>query len=359
MPSAEISSRKLVQHFADRLAFSPEFSYSTAPVRRERGVDPLEDFIRSHRQGHCEFYAAALVLMLRSQGIPARYVVGFAAQEYSPTARAWVVRHQDAHAWVEAWIPKHELPPELLAHTSVPESYWRYGAWLRLDPVSRHLLPVKKETQTPIFTFLDACGTFWKNSVLGLNFQTQQERIYAPILQKLRELGQTLRTLPENLSARSSTVWADWKIRAALLGLLLFGTLTAVGILRMKKRRRFQQKKTPKRMRNAEMYGERSEGPLSGKNGTAQEKTEAERAWEAMERLRKRRAHSVAFFHRLETEIEQLVGKGAPGETPLEFMSEAAKRLGRPELPAETRRYYALRFRKKIDSGTKEYAEGP
>ena len=42
-------------------------------------------------------------------------------------------------------------------------------------------------------------------------------------------------------------------------------------------------------------------------------------------------------------------------------VSETERRMlaGFPELPAETRRYYALRFRKKIDSGTKEYAEGP
>ena len=44
-----------------------------------RWPDPVEDFLLGHKEGHCQFFASALVLMLRSQGIAARYVSGFSS----------------------------------------------------------------------------------------------------------------------------------------------------------------------------------------------------------------------------------------------------------------------------------------
>ena len=66
--------------------------------------------------------------------------------------------------------------------------------------------------------------------------------------------------------------------------------------------------------------------------------------WNSLERLKKRREHSVVSFRSLEAEIEELGRKRRTGETSLEFMNEAAKLFQRPELPEETRKYYALRF---------------
>lgn len=348
--SAAFSSRKLAQHFASRLAFSPEFSYSTAPVRRERELDPLEDFIRNHPQGHCEFYAAALVQMLRSQGIPARYVVGFAVQEYSSTAKAWVVRHQDAHAWVEAWIPRHEIPEEVFAQSSVPETYWRYGAWLRLDPVSHHLVPVREASQTFLFSLFDVCETFWKNSILNLNFQTQQERIYAPVFQWLRDLGGTLLALPKNISAWFSELSADSvsggkrRFFHELYALLMLGTLP-VGILLWMGISRLLRwwKEQEHRAENCRSGECRAGQQRDGKESENDWGMMAEE-WNSLERLKKRREHSVVSFRSLEAEIEALGRKRRTGETSLEFMNEAAKLFQRPELPEETRKYYALRF---------------
>lgn len=348
--SAAFSSRKLAQHFASRLAFSPEFSYSTAPVRRERELDPLEDFIRNHPQGHCEFYAAALVQMLRSQGIPARYVVGFAVQEYSSTAKAWVVRHQDAHAWVEAWIPRHEIPEEVFAQSSIPEAYWRYGAWLRLDPVSHHLVPVREASQTFLFSLFDVCETFWKNSILNLNFQTQQERIYAPVFQWLRDLGGTLLALPKNISAWFSELSADSvsggkrRFFHELYALLMLGTLP-VGILLWMGISRLLRwwKEQEHRAENCRSGECRAGQQRDGKESENDWGMMAEE-WNSLERLKKRREHSVVSFRSLEAEIEELGRKRRTGETSLEFMNEAAKLFQRPELPEETRKYYALRF---------------
>ncbi|MBX3224558.1 MAG: DUF3488 domain-containing protein [Labilithrix sp.] len=79
------------------------FEYSLA-VPRQAGVDPIVDFVTVHRAGHCEMFASAMVLMARTQGIPARVVGGYRVTEVNPLTGRAVVRDRDAHAWVEAWI---------------------------------------------------------------------------------------------------------------------------------------------------------------------------------------------------------------------------------------------------------------
>lgn len=68
--------------------------------------EPIEAFLYEHRRGHCELFASALVFLLRSIGIPARLVNGFAGGEYSSFMHSFLVRQSHAHAWVEALIPR-------------------------------------------------------------------------------------------------------------------------------------------------------------------------------------------------------------------------------------------------------------
>ncbi len=68
-------------------------------------ADPLAYFLFQKRAGHCEYFAAALTVMLRTQGIPARYINGFQTGEYNDVAGDLVVRASDAHSWVEAYFP--------------------------------------------------------------------------------------------------------------------------------------------------------------------------------------------------------------------------------------------------------------
>jgi hypothetical protein len=69
------------------------------------GADPLAFFLFQKRAGHCEYFAAAMTVMLRTQGIPARYINGFQTGEYNDVAGDLVVRASDAHSWVEAFFP--------------------------------------------------------------------------------------------------------------------------------------------------------------------------------------------------------------------------------------------------------------
>jgi len=70
-------------------------------------LDPapsLRDFLLARRAGHCEHFAAALVVLLRSAGIPSRVAVGYLGGEWSDMGQYLIVRQSDAHAWTEAWI---------------------------------------------------------------------------------------------------------------------------------------------------------------------------------------------------------------------------------------------------------------
>ncbi len=71
------------------------------------GKDPLSYFLFDRRAGHCEYFATAMTVLLRTQGIPARYVTGFLPGEYNDLGGDYIVRASDAHAWVEVFFPDY------------------------------------------------------------------------------------------------------------------------------------------------------------------------------------------------------------------------------------------------------------
>ena len=66
--------------------------------------DPLANFLFVTKRGYCEYFASAMAVMLRTQGIPSRVVTGFQSGYFNDVSGSWVMRASDAHAWVEAWI---------------------------------------------------------------------------------------------------------------------------------------------------------------------------------------------------------------------------------------------------------------
>lgn len=89
----------------DRLRawFAADFSYALVQPHSLPWRTPLAGFLAVTRRGHCEYFASATVLLLRAAGIPARYAVGYAVDEYSTIEDAWLARARDAHAWALAW----------------------------------------------------------------------------------------------------------------------------------------------------------------------------------------------------------------------------------------------------------------
>lgn len=164
--------------------FQTEYGYSLSHRRSPRGVDPVSYFLQTKHDAHCEFFATATALMLRSVGVPARYVTGYIVDESSEDESGlWLARNQDAHAWVEAfddstgrWFAVESTPgrtyrtiePETEADTSVSmlsglldatddENDWwlsRLVGWFASMRVSEPLLVLFRFTQLPLFLFL-------------------------------------------------------------------------------------------------------------------------------------------------------------------------------------------------------------
>ncbi len=82
------------------------YSY-TLDLSGPRADDPLANFLFVRRAGHCEYFASAMTIMLRSIGVPARYVTGFLPGEYNDVGGDYIIRGSDAHAWVEVYFPKY------------------------------------------------------------------------------------------------------------------------------------------------------------------------------------------------------------------------------------------------------------
>jgi transglutaminase-like putative cysteine protease len=83
-------------------------AYGYSLEMKAEGDEPLADFLFNVKQGHCEYFASAMVVMLRTQGIAARLVNGFQTGEYNSASDAYTVTQRDAHSWVEVYFPKRE-----------------------------------------------------------------------------------------------------------------------------------------------------------------------------------------------------------------------------------------------------------
>ena len=188
---------KVARQLCRKLRDSGEYVYSLNPQTRNRNLDPLEDFLSEHKAGHCEFFASALTMLLRSLNIPAQPVIGYATNEYSKYGEYFTVRQRHAHAWVEVWIPSSQL--DLDYDSSTPSivtadnfnSYkktwaqrdWLYGGWLRLDPT-----PSVSQEETQINAFVDWFGSMfdwmnvqWEKYMIKMDSRTQQTQVYDPI----------------------------------------------------------------------------------------------------------------------------------------------------------------------------------
>ncbi len=92
----------------------PRFTYDLngAPT----GANALEDFLFNDPRGYCEQFAAAMVVLARQAGIPARVAVGFTPGTKQGDG-SWLVTNHDAHSWPEIWFPQ--------------------AGWVRFEPTKR------------------------------------------------------------------------------------------------------------------------------------------------------------------------------------------------------------------------------
>jgi len=136
----------IARAFESYLAASGEYGYSLTMNRRDKGADPIEDFLFNTKTGYCQQFASALVLMLRSQGIPAQLVLGFRGGE-SRGGGWYDIRQSDAHAWVETIVTRS--PPRSIVPSrrgdKPPSTEGESFHWLTLDPTPSTDADIKGE----------------------------------------------------------------------------------------------------------------------------------------------------------------------------------------------------------------------
>lgn len=90
--------------------FHTEFGYTTELPRSARETS-VEYFLFQRREGHCEYFATALTVMLRTLDIPSRVVNGFLGGVWNEVGGYLAVTGNQAHAWVEVWFPGYGWVP--------------------------------------------------------------------------------------------------------------------------------------------------------------------------------------------------------------------------------------------------------
>jgi transglutaminase-like putative cysteine protease len=210
-----------------KLALSGTFKYSLESQNRDPAQDPIEDFLTNHRAGHCEYFATALTLMLRSQRIPARMVVGYCTDEWNEIGQCFQVRQLHAHTWVECYLRPGQIPPEL-AHAEDVWHWSRYGGWLQLDPTPEARAETKKSWLSPIGKTFQWFDYAWSYYVVELNYERQRNAIFRPIARAFAFLyksitdARTWRDLYNRIS--------DALRRSGLPGAVAWGLLAAAGL---------------------------------------------------------------------------------------------------------------------------------
>jgi hypothetical protein len=88
-----------------------EYRYNFFPPPHPPGAEVVDTFLFEDKEGICEQYVTALVVMARSLGIPARLTTGYGAGAYNPITNYYEVRLSDAHSWAEVYFPGYGWVP--------------------------------------------------------------------------------------------------------------------------------------------------------------------------------------------------------------------------------------------------------
>lgn len=110
------------------IALAIQSNLRTLPYDERREAPPedrdwVDYFLFEGQRGYCDDFASAMVVMLRSQGVPSRWVQGYAGGALDPDRGDYVVRESVAHSWVEAYFPGYgwqRFEPTPAPYANVP-----------------------------------------------------------------------------------------------------------------------------------------------------------------------------------------------------------------------------------------------
>ncbi|HKG45582.1 MAG TPA: DUF3488 and transglutaminase-like domain-containing protein [Pyrinomonadaceae bacterium] len=172
------------------------------------GPDPLADFLFNVKTGHCEYFASAMVVLLRTHGIASRVVNGFLPGEYNDAAGAYTVRQSDAHSWVEVYFPETR-------------------SWVTFDPTpsAGRTEPVRTGFTAQLQKYGEALELLWFQYVVGYDKQEQRSlatSLHNTVFDYGRMASNLLNTMSRYLNGNVLAVAAGVTAFALALLLLLF-----------------------------------------------------------------------------------------------------------------------------------------
>ena len=153
------------------------FSYTLEMNVSDRNIDPVVDFLTNRKKGHCEYFASALCLLLRSVDIPARIVNGFKGGDWNELTRSMNVRQKHAHSWVEAYLGTGDN---------------RTAEWISLDPtpgISRDESVAQVGGMVgKVRPLTDLLRYIWVFYILGYDSSRQNRLLYDPLSYTIRRV---------------------------------------------------------------------------------------------------------------------------------------------------------------------------
>lgn len=158
----------------------------TLDLPQHEVADPLAYFLFERKKGHCEYFASAMTIMLRTQGIPARLVTGFQSGIWNPLTELYVIRASDAHSWVEAWLADR--------------------GWVTFDPTPPDPNPAGLSLLTKLALYADAVETFWQEWVVSYDLGHQ--------VNLADRMEQASRSASVRWLGRVADLAANWEPRA-------------------------------------------------------------------------------------------------------------------------------------------------
>lgn len=282
-----------------------DFGYTLE--QRASGDQPLSDFLFNVREGHCEYFATAMAIMLRTRGIPTRIVNGFSQGEYNETADVWVIRQRSAHSWVEVYFPGERV-------------------WVPFDPTpfAGQVADSGAGGMTAKFNqYLEALQTFWIQYFVAFDNQGQRS-LFSSVKRGMADYQSKTSSSLTSLTDRVAEWWAAVKgdkgpgtrVAAVGLGILLTSGAMIIVALFVWLYRKIVKLKV------------------------------WERLWD---RVLGREPHSIVEFYERMVEILGAGGMSREAhQTPLEF----AYATGMPEAVKVTEKYNQVRFGEKDLSAT-------
>lgn len=218
-----VGDARTVGEAVDRIATHLRSTYGyTLDLGRDERFAPLEDFLFVQRQGHCEYFSTAMVVLLRTLGIGARNVNGFLGGTWNDYGGYLAVSQGDAHSWVEVYFPESVC--------GRPGDCRWFDRWSTHDPTPPSAAgPSGVTAWMKVMQYADALRMRWYKYVIEYDLEHQ-----LGVILSLRDMWRSWRS--DRADDQPSAVEGRETARKVLIGLVIGLVLAALVTLLARRR---------------------------------------------------------------------------------------------------------------------------